>query len=247
MPPVKRSFHPRPSQIRFIRTSLDKLVETLFRNKQIDRSTRRTYEQQLKNRKYLRGLANDLYGPDGEASVGGDPPARLVLLSLKEINGGKFDLLVFRSRKTTPKRKPVIRCLVGHRFSQEIMDRFRWNLRELFGPFGIDEVYSGFDGRMVNIIEDLRNKIQASDFCLFDNKDTSEPSRPNVYIEAGMAFAFNKPFIFCHHNKKEVWPSNFSSMTYIPYGSYKELFSELYAKLPVFLENHVEKYQQRTD
>ncbi len=54
-----------------------------------------------------------------------------------------------------------------------------------------------------------------------------------------MAFALNRPFIFCHYTRKEVWPTDFSNISYIPYKSYKELFSELYARLPLFLEKHV--------
>lgn len=230
---------PTPPQVRFIRNSLRKLVETLFRYKQIDRLTRLTYEQQLRSRKLLWELARDLYGPKGEAAIPGNPSARLILLSMKELSKGQFRLLVFKRANGSALPKRLVRCLVGHRFTKEIQDRFRWNLRELFEPLGIDEDYSDFDGRAVNIISDLREKIRTQDFCIFDNRETTKPSKPNVYIEAGMAFALNRPFIFCHYTRKEVWPADFSNISYIPYKSYKELFGELYARLPLFLERHV--------
>jgi hypothetical protein len=121
-----------------------------------------------------------------------------------------------------------------------IEKRFRWNLRHLFGLFSVNEVYSGFDGAAVNILDDLRTKIRQHDFCLFDNRETTRPSKPNVYIEAGMAFALRKPFIFCHY-QRETWPSDFSNIIYISYENDRELFQKLYASLPFFLKTHVRK------
>lgn len=231
--------NPTPSQVRFIRNSLRKLVETLFRYKQIDRLTRLKYEQQLRSRKLLWNLASDLYGPKGETTIPANPRARLILLSMKELSKGRFRLLVFKRANGSGPPERSFRCLVGHRFTREIQDRFRWNLRELFEPLGIDEDYSDFDGKAVNIISDLLEKIRTYDFCVFDNRETTKPSKPNVYIEAGMAVALNRPFIFCHYTGKEVWPSDFSNISYIPYKSYEELFAELYARLPLFLERNV--------
>lgn len=114
------------------------------------------------------------------------------------------------------------------------MQAFRFNVRQLFELFDIEEEYSGFDGAAVTIIDDLRERIHTCDFCLFDNRETTTPSKPNVYIEAGMAFALQRPFIFCH-DKREVWPADFSNFSYLSYKSYKELFQKLSALLPIFL------------
>jgi len=234
------------SQERFVRDSLRTLVESLFLTKQIDRRTRLQYERLFRNSRVLRYLAQGLYGPLREAELPGDSETSLVLLSLRRIGKGRFNLLVFRRRQPNGGRGRTrnVRCLVGHRFTREIESRFRWNLRELFGLFGIEETYSGFDGTSVDIIEDLRQGIAEYDFCLFDNRETTTPSKPNVYIEAGMAMALRRPFLFCHYGR-EVWPSDFQNVFYVGYQSYRELFQKLYAVLPVFLARNVLR-QSRT-
>jgi len=236
---------PRASQVRFVKESLRTLIETLFVTKQINRPTRLAYERILRDRRLMEYFATHLYGPERESAIPGDPDRKLVLLSLREIGRKQFNLLVFKRTSGATPRKRAIRCLVGHRFTREIEERFRWNLRELFGLFGVEEEYSGFDGAAINIIDDLRNKIATCDFCLFDNRETTSPYKPNVYIEAGMAFALDRPFIFCHY-RREVWPSDFSNVFYISYRNYKELFQKLYARLPIFLENKVTSPGRRT-
>lgn len=233
----------RPSQLRFVRESLRKRVETLYLNRQIDRPTRRFWEQQL-GWKRIRELSGDLYGPDGEATVPENPSAKLVFLSMREMGKGKFNLLVFKGVDNPARPKRSIRCLVGHRFTEEMKRTFRWNLRELFGLLGIEEDYTDLDAKAENIISSLHDKIRKSDFCLFDNKETTRPSKPNVYIEAGMALALRRPFIFCHFSSKEVWPSDFSNINYISYTSYNKLFDELYTRLPIFLHRHVPRWKR---
>lgn len=184
-------------------------------------------------------LVNGLYGPRKEVIVP-DTPLKIVRLTIKEVGTKQSSLFVMQMSTSTdsPPLPSPLRCLVGHRFTQPIEASFRWNLRELFSVFGVAEEYSGFDGAAVNIIDDLREKIRTSDFCLFDNRETTSPARPNVYIEAGMAFALQRPFIFCHYNR-EVWPSDFSNVVYLSYRNYGELFQELASVLPMFLATRV--------
>jgi len=236
---------PRPSQVNFVKDSFRRLVETLFMTGQIDTPTRRAYEHQLRRRRWVEDLVADLYGPRGEAAISDMPGIKLVLLPMREIGRGRFNLLIYKRTNDVAPRRRAVRCLVGHRFTGEIEESFRWNLRNLFEIFGIEEEYSGFDGAAVNIIDDLRNKIATCDFCLFDNRETTSPSKPNVYIEAGMAFALGRPFIFCHY-RREVWPSDFSNVFYLSYRNYKELFQKLYARLPIFLDNKVASTGRRT-
>jgi hypothetical protein len=195
----------------------------------------------------LQRLTKALYDPHEDVAIPGFPGAKLVLLNLRDTGGRRFNLLVFkRANFAGPRRRQRhLRCLVGHRFTTRISETFRWNLRQLFDLFGIRAVYSGFDGAAVHIIQDLCEKIRRYDFCLFDNRETTKPSKPNVYIEAGIALALRRPFIFTHY-QHEVWPSNFSNVNYIGYENYKELFEELYAKLPIFLMEKVVRRRRRS-
>lgn len=232
---------PTQSQVRFVTESLRRLVETLYLNQEISRETRLAFERVLHKQKQMALITAHLYGPQREFDIPSEeePGRKLVLLSLKEIGTGRFPLLAIKRKNSNPTGEHQLRCLVGHRFTKSIEQRIRWNLRHLFELFNIQEDYSGFDGLAVNIIEDLREKIRQYDFCLFDNRETTNPSKPNVYIEAGMALALSRPFIFCHY-RREVWPSDFSNTFYVSYRNYKELFTTLYATLPVFIKQKLQ-------
>ena len=232
---------PRAAQVRFVRESLRALVETLYTKREITRPTLLSYQGLLRRPSEIEQLTACLYGSKREVLIPGErgePDRKLILLPLREIGTRRFNLLVFKLAEDARPKKDAIRCLVGHRFTRQILGAFRWNLRNLFDLFGIKEDYSDFDGAAVNIIDDLCDKIRDYDFCLFDNRETTNPSKPNVYIEAGMAFALRKPFVFCHY-RKEVWPSDFSNILYIPYRNYKDLFQTLYARMPIFLKNRL--------
>jgi hypothetical protein len=225
---------PQASHRQALIENLRRIFDSLYAAKQITRSDRLKLERIFLDSSLMSHLVTHLYGPEREVVVPGQEDAKLVLLSVKEPGRKRSDLLVFQRTDQAPTRKRTIRCLVGHRFTPLIEASFRYNLRQLCELFGIEEEYSGFDGEAVEVIADLREKIRTYDFCLFDNRETTTPSKPNVYIEAGMAFAFQRPFIFCHY-QREVWPADFSNLSYISYKSYKELFQFLSARLPIFL------------
>lgn len=224
------------SQVNFVRESLRSLVENLYQNQYIDRGKLLAYLDTLRSRVNVAHLASQLYGPRREAFL--NKSTKLVRLSLKDVGGRRFSLLVLKPVDRPAQRRRPTRCLVGHRFTAEIKSTFRWNLRQVFELFQISAEYSGFDGASVQVLADLRRIIQTHDFCLFDNRETTNPSKPNVYIEAGMAFMVHCPFIFCHY-KGEAWPTDFSNVHYISYKDYARLFRELYLVLPVFLRRHV--------
>jgi hypothetical protein len=94
----------------------------------------------------LHYLAAHLYGPAREVIIPGEAEAKLVLLSVRELDRRQSDLLVFQ-RVTAPRRKRLpFRCLIGHRFTEPLMQTFRFNIRQLFELFDVEEEYSGFDG-----------------------------------------------------------------------------------------------------
>lgn len=225
-----------PAQVRFVVERLRGLARTAYVAQRITRQQLLAVETFCRQRRAMAELATHLWGPRREVEFPELAGGRLLLHRLRRAGKGHFNLLAFAEADDHRPRRPL-RCLVGHRFTREIEASLRWNLRSLFELYGIEEDYSGFDGRAVDIIDDLRAKIQVADFCLFDNRETTNPVKPNVYIEAGMAFAFEKPFIFCHY-RGEAWPSDFSNVNYISYRTYEELFERLFAVLPLFIGKH---------
>ncbi len=221
-----------------LKNALGTLIEGLYVTEQIDRRARLRFETALRSRSLVRYLADRVYGPERETTIPGIPRIKLVLLSVRELGGRnrRFNLLVLQ--KADSRRQHSYRCFVGHRFTPPIEENFRWNLRELFGLYGVRADYAGYEGGASEIFREIVHKMRRSDFCLFDNRDTTDPSRPNVYIEAGMAYILRRPFIFCHY-RGEAWPSDFSNINYVPYEHHRELFQKLVARLPIFLQRKV--------
>jgi hypothetical protein len=229
---------PRATQLQSLTDNLTRIFDTLSIATQISRAKRLQLNHILCSHELLHSLASPLYGPAREVISPGEAEAKLVLLSVREPDRRQSALLVFQ-RVTAPRRtRPPFRCLRGHRFTEPLMQPFRLNLRQLFELFDVAEEYSGFDGAAVNIIADLRQRISRCDFCLCDNRETTVPSKPNVDIEAGMAFALQRPFILCHY-KRAVWPADFSTFSYVSYPSSKDLFQKLSALWPLFLTEKI--------
>jgi hypothetical protein len=231
---------PNSANLRSVRENLDALVENLYLTGQIQKPERLKLMREFRKTKTVRELTAQLYGPNQEVLIPGTD-AKLARLTMREAGKRRFSLfLILRgASEHSPRRKTSpLRCLVGHRFSPKTKQAFRWNVRELLQAFDVKEDYSDFDGAAIDVLPELRRKIETYDFCLFDNRETSKPSKPNVYIEAGMAYALGRPFILCHY-KREVWPSDFANVLYISYRSYADLFRQLGAQLPLFIANRV--------
>ena len=222
---------PRAEQIKLFRAKFRKLVDNLYLHHIIDARTLNAYRYVIRYEEgEIHRLARGLYGRQKEAELGRG--MSLAFLSLYDLNGRSFNQLVLK--ESNPPRRRSIQCLVGHRFTDVITRTFRWNVRQLFELFQITPDYSGFSGEAIEILPDLDRAIRSKDFCLLDNRATTNPSKPNVYMEAAMAYALKRPFIFCHY-KSEQWPSDFSNVFNVRYRNYEELFGDLYLKLPGFL------------
>jgi hypothetical protein len=172
---------------------------------------------------------------------------RLQLKKLREMNGSEFDHIeiIFISDSERPRRL----CFVGHRFSAAVERTLRWNLRQILEPYNVELDWSGRDFRSVQILEDIVKRIKGADFCIFDNRDAEE--RPNVYIEAGMCVALEKPFVLFEHDSAPrrrrssgIIPSDLSHALALRYRNYRQLFWEFYSRLPLFFEKNLSSPRQ---
>ncbi|MGH9348923.1 MAG: hypothetical protein ACRD26_16825 [Vicinamibacterales bacterium] len=160
----------------------------------------------------------------------------LRLKHLREITGREFyhiEIIVNRHRR---RRRRV--CFVGHRFTPSIGRTLRWNLRQVLEPYNIELDWSGADARSVQIFEDIVRRIKRADFCVFETRATR--GRPNVYIEAGIAYAVDTPFVLFDYVSPGAGgpgaslPSDLAHAMSLRYSSYQQLFREFYVALPVF-------------
>ena len=164
---------------------------------------------------------------------------RMRLRGLREIDGSRLDHIQLMFTGKRRQRRRV--CFVGYRFVPEVRRTLVWNLRQILEPYNVQLDWSGRDIRSVQIFDDIVRRIRRADFCIFDNRATS--GRPNVYIEAGIAYAVRTPFVLFEfaRQRSAVIPSDLSHCFAIRYTSYRRLFQEFYAKLPVFLDENFRK------
>jgi hypothetical protein len=161
----------------------------------------------------------------------------LRLKDLRETTGKTFWHIELMVAKKKHRKKRV--CFVGHRFTPGISTQLRWNLRQVLEPYNIKLEWSGQDPTSVQIFEDIVKRIKAADFCVFDTRATK--GKPNVYIEAGIAYAVGTPFIlfdFLDGSPGASMPSDLAHTLSFRYSTYQALFREFYAALPVFAENN---------
>ena len=220
-----------PAQFSFFRRYLLRMARSLFEHGRIDSGR---YD----------GLESFVNGQDGRSCAAelfsrrfAKVPKlhlRLRLKQLREINGSRFDYIEIILRADRRRRRRI--CFVGHRFIPGVERTLRWNLRQVLEPYNVHLDWSGRDIRSVPIFDDIVRRIKEADFCIFDNRGTT--GRPNVYIEAGVAYAVKTPFILFEYGRqgRVLMPSDLSHCFAIRYTSYQNLFREFYAKLPVFFE-----------
>jgi len=154
---------------------------------------------------------------------------------------GKFTL--FELRWSGVRRSRRLRCFLGHRFLPRITKALRLDLLFVMEPSNIRLVWSDMDMSAVGFFAKTVREIRQADFCIFDNRDAD--SKPNVYIEAGIAYVLGKPFIVADYkgNRLAV-PSDLQHINRVQYRDYADLSRQIYFRLPVFLrENKLRGYR----
>ncbi|HXA19860.1 MAG TPA: hypothetical protein VN380_22945 [Thermoanaerobaculia bacterium] len=156
------------------------------------------------------------------------------LVHLREMDGSYFPFLLPVPARTP--RNPII-CFLGHRFAKEIEAPLRYNLRHVFNPDRIELMWSAQDLSASDVFSEIKTSIRHADMCFFDNRGTAD--QPNVYIEVGIACAFDVPTIVSEYvgpsGGGAAIPSDFQGLFRIQYVTYQQLFRTLYFGLPNFI------------
>jgi hypothetical protein len=136
--------------------------------------------------------------------------------------------------------RSAVRCVPG------VAEALRFDLQHLLEPHGLSLQWAGKDLSSAALLDTIVSDIERADMCLFDNLGTLH--RPNVYIEIGIAYAFEKPMIVCEYVGKQprskavpetaTIPSDLAGLLRIQYKSYEDLCRQLYFGLPSFFRRH---------
>ena len=179
----------------FFRKYLREFAESLFLREVID-SRQCSQLRSFANTTRGKACAMELFSRG--VAVLREYDLRLELKQLREMNRRHFYHIevTFTFQRCPPRRV----CFVGHRFVSSVEKTLRWNLCQVLEPHNIRLDWSGKDPRSVQIFDDIVRRIRKADFCIFDNRATA--GRPNVYIEAGIAYALKTPFILFEYVSK---------------------------------------------
>jgi len=209
-------------------------LDTAFSNGLINRNTRQATLDGM--REYLPQLIQSLNG-NGTATIPFDGQTSLMvyLRSGRDPDRGPFNL--FEIQRSGMKRPSRLRCFLGHRFSPKVAGPLRLNLRYVLEPSNIELIWSDMDMSADAFFSKTVREIKKADFCIFDNRGADE--KPNVYIEAGIAYVLKKPFIMANYagNRLHV-PSDLAHINNVAYRGYADLMKQLYFRLPVFLRDN---------
>jgi len=207
-------------------------LDTAFSYGLINRTTESTFEEM---RQFLHKLVDSL-NTTKEAGIRFDPQTSLTfyLRQGKDPDYGSFHL--FEIKRSGMKRSSWLRCFLGHRFAKRIAGPLRKNLRYVLEPSNIELIWSDMDMSAQAFFSKTVREIRKSDFCIFDNRGADE--KPNVYIEAGIAYVLKKPFIMANYagNRLDV-PSDLAHINTVTYKGYADLMKQLYFRLPIFLRD----------
>jgi hypothetical protein len=181
-------------------------------------------------------FARDLYArAPSPVTLPGCGVVRLV--RLLELDRSEFPFLL----ALPPRRRATrtLTCFVGHRFLRKIERPLRFNLRHVLNPYRIAIDWSAKDLSASDVFNDIVAGIGKADMCFFDTLGTA--SKPNVYIELGIAYALGVPTIFAEYiggpspTVPSGIPSDLQGLFRIRYRNYQELFRTLYFGLPNFI------------
>jgi hypothetical protein len=209
-------------------------LDTNFTYGLIDRNRRQATLDRL--HRSLPELITEL-NQQGKATVKFDKGPALNIIPRVGLDPttGKFTLFEFRWSGVRRSRR--LRCFLGHRFLPRITNALRLDLRYVLEPSNIQLVWSDMDMSAAGFFGMTVRQIRRADFCIFDNREAD--LRPNVYIEAGIAYALGKPFIMADYksNRLEV-PSDLAHINRVQYRDYEHLSRQIYFRLPVFLRDN---------
>jgi hypothetical protein len=215
-----------------LRNYLTAWIETGFRDGLFNRNERSEILDDLES--HLREIVRDINetGAWHKTTPGGI--LSVVLRECRDPNTGPFNHFEILS-SSLHRTRPPLQCFVGHRFTRKLNDIIRSNLRYVLEPFNIKLIWSGMDLNATGFFDDILKKIHECDFCIFDTRDTD--GHPNVFIEAGIAYALKRPFILASYkNNKFRLPSDLQHIKTIQYKNYQEFTRTLYFELRVFLK-----------
>jgi hypothetical protein len=210
-------------------------LDTNFTYGLIDRNRRQATLNGL--RRSLPDVLTEL-NRSGEATIRVDKgPATLTIVPRlgKDPATGNFTLFEFKWSGVRRSRR--LRCFLGHRFLPSITNSLRLNLRYVLEPSNIQLVWSDMDMSAAGFFGKTVREIRRADFCIFDNR--SADTKPNVYIEAGIAYVLKKPFIMADYRSNHLQvPSDLQHINRVSYRDYAHLTRQIYFRLPIFLRSN---------
>jgi hypothetical protein len=116
---------------------------------------------------------------------------------------------------------------VAHEFGRQETDDLRSAIEEAFKLLGLIPYYADIEVRQGHILDKIKDMIIHTQFGIYDISNTT---KPNVFIELGLAMAAGKAFfIIC--KKGTTIPADLAGLDRIEYESYKQLTSALVSKV----------------
>jgi len=138
-------------------------------------------------------------------------------------------------KKITDKRKEKIRSMdledcyfVAHEYVQDKTDDLREAIESVFKNSGLKSYFADNEVKEGHIlINKILPKIMSTRFGIYE---ISNPKKPNVFLELGMAISLGKTY-YIIAKKGTVIPSDLMGLDRIEYASLKELKRELKRKI----------------
>ena len=112
---------------------------------------------------------------------------------------------------------------VAHEFSKSKIDDLRTSVKKAFYGTGLKAYYADNEVRNVHILDKIKDKIINTDLGIYD---ISNPLKPNVFLELGIAMGAEKPFILICERGTTI-PSDLAGYDKIEYSSYSNLTRQL--------------------
>lgn len=108
---------------------------------------------------------------------------------------------------------------VAHEFSRREKDDLRDAIGNAFKDTGLKPYYADLELRQSHILDKIKEMIFKTQFGIYD---ISNPNKPNVFLELGIAIAANIPYYLICEKDTEI-PADLAGLDRIEYESYKHL------------------------